>query len=147
MHTRGSRAQILVMVLLIMSALMAAGLMLTRAVVSEGYMADLYLNRAKAFCLAEAGIEEAKVIIMNNPNWFTDNPHNPDGELFWVIHFSSGYVKKLGKDSYKIVRENGKNIIYSVGFTGEKMNKAKARSVISIKFDINTFKYYEFKIL
>jgi hypothetical protein len=133
MQGTNNKGQILIIVMLIMSALLMAGVLMTRAILSEQFMINMFINKQKAYYLAEAGIEDAKVLILNNPNWFTDNPHTPDDDSDWIIYLSTGCIKKLGSGSYKIVRESGKNAVYSVGFIGKNMEQAKARSLIRLQ--------------
>lgn len=141
--TRGtkSKGQALVVVLILISALILAGTIFINIIFSERSMANLYIQKEKAFYLAEAGLEDGKSTIATNPNWFTDNPHTPADDADWLIDGAKGAVSQFGGGGYKIVKESGKNIIYSVG------NFKGARSVIRIKFDVSPFKAYEFKIL
>lgn len=137
----GSKGQALVIVLLMISALMVAGAIFVKIVFSERSMVDLYVQKEKAFYLAEAGIEDGKAMISANLNWFTDNPHSPADDSAWLLNTAKGAVIQFGGGSYKIVRESGKNIIYSVGYSGS------GRSVLRVKFNILPFKTFEFKIL
>jgi len=143
MFMRGirSRGQALVIVLVVISALLAAGVIFARVILSERGMAELYVQKEKAFYLAEAGLEDGKSTIAANPYWFTDNPHTPADDANWLIDGAKGAVKQFGGGSYKIVRESGKNIIYSIGYF------KSGRSALRIKYNISPFKIYEFKIL
>ena len=150
MFTRGtsSRGQALVIVLVVITALLAAGIIFVRIVISERSMEELYILKEKAFYLAEAGVEEGKSIIAANSNWFTDNPHSPADDADWLIEGAKGSIKQFAgavpdgrQGSYKIVRESGKNTVSSVGyFKG-------GRSVLRIKYNVNPFKAFEFKII
>jgi hypothetical protein len=104
-------------------------------------MASLYIQKEIAFYLAEAGLEDGKAVIAANPNWFTDNLHSPDDDASWLIDDARGSVRQFGGGSYKIVRESGKNVIYSVGYSGG------GRVVARCKYDIIPFKTFEFSIL
>jgi len=136
-----SKGQALVIVLLMISALMAAGAIFVKIVFSERSMVNLYVQKEKAYYLAEAGIEDGKATIAANLNWFTDNPHSPADDSAWVMNSAKGAVSQFGSGRYKIVRESGKNVIYSVGYSGSGI------SVLRVKFNILPFKAYEFKIL
>jgi len=150
MFTRGtsSKGQALVIVLVVITALLAAGIIFVRIVLSERGMEELYIQKEKAFYLAEAGLEDGKSIIAANPNWFTDNPHSPADDADWLIDVAKGSIKQFGgavpdgrQGSYKTVRESGKNTIYSVGyFKG-------GRAVVRVKYNIDPFKAFEFKII
>lgn len=136
-----SKGQALLITMLLISALLVAGMIFMRIVISERSMTGLFIQKEKAFYLAEAGLEEGKSIIASNPNWFTDNPHSPNDDASWLMDVSKGSIKQFGGGSYKMVRESGKNIIYSVGqFKG-------ARSVVRTKFNTNPFTVHEFKII
>jgi len=136
-----SSGQVLIIVLLIISALLAAGAIFAKIVFSERSMINLYIQKEKVFYLAEAGLEDGKSIIAVNPNWFTDNPHSPADDAGWLIDSAKGSVKQFGGGNYKIVRESGKNIIYSVGYF------KSGKSVVRVKYNINPFKAFEFKII
>ena len=143
MFTRGnkSKGQALVIVLVVITALLAAGIIFVRVVLSERSMEELYSQKEKAFYLAEAGLEEGKSIIAVNPNWFTDAPHSPIDDAPWLIDAAKGSIKQFGGGSYKIIRGSGKNIIYSVGyFKG-------GRAVVRTKYNVSPFTTYEFKII
>jgi hypothetical protein len=143
MFTRGtsSKGQALVIVLVVITALLAAGIIFARIVLSERSMEELYVQKEKAFYLAEAGLEEGKSMIAVNPNWFTDNPHSPADDSDWLIDAAKGSIRQFGGGNYKIVRESGKYNIYSVGyFKG-------GRAVVRAKCNVNPFTAYEFKII
>ena len=143
MFTRGtsSRGQALVIVLVVISALLAAGIIFVKIVLSERSMEELYIQKEKAFYLAEAGLEDGKSIIAVNQNWFTDAPHSPTDDASWLIDVAKGSIKQFGGGQYKIIRESGKNIVYSVGYF------KSGRSVLRIKYSVNPFKIFEFKII
>lgn len=136
-----SRGQALIIVLVVISALLAAGFIFLKVVLSERSMADLYLQKEKAFYLAEAGLEDGKSFIAANTNWFTDNPHSPADDADWLISGAKGADSQFGGGSYKIVKESGKNIIYSVGYF------KSGTSVERVKYNVSPFKTYEFRLL
>ncbi len=136
-----SKGQALIIVLLVIVALLASGAIFLKIVFSERSTVSLYIEKEKAFYLAEAGIEDGRSVIAANPNWFTDNLHHPADDADWLMNSAVGSIRQFGGGSYKIVRESGDNIIYSVGYY------KGGRSVVRIKFDINPFKVFEFKIL
>ncbi len=136
-----SKGQALIIVLLMISALLAAGAIFVRTVLSERNMANLYVQKEKSFYLAEAGIEDGKAILAADPNWFTDNPHVKPDDSSWLIDYAKGSVRQFGGGSYKIVKESGKNVIYSVGHSGV------GRSVVRCRYNISPFNTFEFTIL
>jgi len=143
MFTRGtsSRGQALIIVLVVITALLAAGIFFVRIVISERNMEELYSQKEKAFYLAEAGLEDGKSIIAANPNWFTDTPHSPSDDTSWLIDVAKGSIKQFGGGQYKIIRESGKNIVYSVGYF------KSGRAVVRLKYNVSPFTTYEFKII
>lgn len=141
MFTRGTKGQAIVIALVIISALLIAAEIFTKIALSEEKITGLYVQKEKAFYLAEAGLEDGKSVLAANPNWFTDSPHVPPDDVSWIIEGAKGSVKHFGGGSYKIVRESGKNVIYSAGYTGS------GRSIVRVKYHIDPFRAYEFKIL
>jgi hypothetical protein len=141
MRGTSSKGQALIIVLLMISALMVAGAIFVRIVFSERSMVNLYVQKEKAYYLAEAGLEDGKATIAANIYWFTDNPHMPDDDSDWLMNSAKGSVSQFGGGSYKFVRESGKNTIYAVGYSGS------GRSVLRVKFNILPFRTFEFKIL
>ena len=138
---RRSSGQALIIVLLVIAGLLASGAIFLKVVFSERSMADLYIMKEKAFYIAEAGLEDGRSIVNADPNWFTDNPHLPADDANWLMNKAFGSIKQFGGGSYKIVRESGDNIIYSVG------SFKSGNSIVRIKFSLNPFKAFEFKIL
>ena len=85
--------------------------------------------REKALWLAEAGLEKGKVEMVNAPAWYTDLPHYPEEDFNWLKLTALGKNEVLGDGNYKVVREKGKNVLYSIGFA------RKAIVVLKIEFD------------
>ena len=136
-----SSGQALIIVLLVIAALLASGAIFLKIVFSERSMVSLYIEKEKAFYLAEAGLEDGRSFVAADPNWFTDNPHLPADDPDWLMNKAVGSVRQFGGGSFKIVRESGDNVIYSAGyFRG-------GRSAVRIKFNAGPFKAFEFKIL
>ncbi len=129
-----SKGQVLVIVLVVISALLVTGVILLKAVFSERTMVELCVQKEKAFYLAEAGLEDAKSTIANNPLWFTDNPHSPADDPNWVMNTAKGSIKSFGGGSYKMVRSSGSSYLYSVG------QYKKGRAVVRAKEGLKAFK-------
>ena len=129
----------MVITLVMMSVFLAAGAILLKSVLSERNMTELYIQKEKAFYIAEAGLEDAKLTIAKNPLWFTDNPHSPSDDANWTINSAKGSIKSFGGGSYKMVKESGKSNIYSVGYY------KSGKSVVRVKYDAG--KATEFRIL
>jgi hypothetical protein len=136
-----SKGQALIIVLLVIAALLASGAIFLKIVFSERSMVNLYIEKEKAFYLAEAGLEEGRSIVALSPNWFTDNPHLPADDADWLMNKAAGSIRQFGGGSYKIVKESGDNVVYSIGFF------RGGRSVVRIKFNVSPFKAFEFKII
>jgi len=142
MYTQGtSRGQALVIVILLSAMLMAAGGIFIKIVLAEKNTVDLYIQKEKCLYLAEAGLEEGKAIIAANPNWFTDMPHGQADDIDWLINDAAGSTKQFGGGRYKMVRETGKSMIYSVGYF------KKGIAIVRTKYAPIPFKAYEFKVL
>lgn len=99
------------------------------------------LQREQAFYLAEAGLERGKVELVHNPNWYTDLPYYLKDNVPWLINYAIGQETKFGEGSFKIVREMGKDRLYSIGFKG------KGVVVLKLKFSNPPFKGLEWKEL
>lgn len=77
------------------------------------------VEREKAFWLAEAGIERAKVVLKKNPNWYTDLPHLPEDDVDWLKKKAVGERTNFGGGGVKIVKEREKGRVYALGFNGK----------------------------
>ncbi len=85
-------------------------------IVYNSYAIEIgFIRREKAFWAAEAGLEKGKAEVSRCPGWYTDLPHVPADDKDWL---RDGAV---GQDEgwFKLVREQGKNVLYSVGGSGE----------------------------
>jgi len=140
------RGAILIVALLIISILMMAGAVVIKMTASGNRIVRMQLDRKKAYYLAEAGIETAKVRIIHYPDWFTDLPHDPNDDIKWLIDTADGHEEELGDGGFKIVRESGKNIIYSIGYIG-KHGRKKAVSILYMEYRTDPFKQIKWGIL
>jgi len=93
--------------------------------------------REQAFCLAEAGLEKGKVELVHNPNWYTDLPYSLEENIEWLVNYAVGQETNFGEGFFKIIREKGKDKLYSVGFNG------KGLVVLKLKFSNPPFKSIE----
>lgn len=125
-HDRNGSALLLVIFIISVFLVIAA---FCAKLVYNGYASSkAVLLREQAFCLAEAGLEKAKVDLVNNPGWFTDLPYYLEDCADWLINEAVGEKTLLGEGFFKIVRERDKYRIYSVGCKG------KAVVVLKLKF-------------
>ena len=93
------------------------------------------LVREQSFYLAEAGLEKAKVEIGHNPNWYTDLPFHLQDNTEWLINYATGQSTDFGDGSFKIIREQGKERIYSIGSAKD--------GIVILKLSFNTTPSFE----
>jgi Tfp pilus assembly protein PilX len=136
-----SRGAALISIMIIAAIFLMIGAAFSGYVLNERHMVELFIQNENSFYMAEAGIEEAKSIIAENPYWFTDAAHTPNDDAKWLLGGAKGVVHQLDSGSYKIVRESGKKTIYSVGYIKE------GRTILRVKYYTNPFRVYEFKII
>jgi hypothetical protein len=87
----------------------------------------------KAFYLAESGLEMALDNNILDPNWHTDADRGSQNEKEWVISKAIGLISNIEEGTVKIVREQGENTLYAIGYLGDNIEKPKARAIIRIK--------------
>lgn len=92
-------------------------------------------TREAAFWLAEAGLEKGKAALASNLNWYTDLPHTPADDANWLINNSIGETSPLGQGYYKIVREESRNHLYSIG------RRSKGVVVLKLSFSSPPLKF------
>jgi len=92
-----------------------------RLIVLNIRMVRSQLDGARAFYAAESGIEWAKAKLASDPGWYTDLPHSPVDDIGWLTGSSVGYNGRVGGSPFKVVREEGKGRLYSVGRSGSGM--------------------------
>ncbi len=97
------------------SILMLLAVILSKMVYNSLAIEHSLALRERAFWAAEAGLQKAAAEIIRNPGWYTDLPHLPEDDKGWL---SSGAA---GQDEgwFKLVREEGKNRLYSIGSSGK----------------------------
>jgi hypothetical protein len=111
----------LLLVVFIFSASMILAALFAKIVYNSYATANAALQREQAFYLAEAGLEKGKVELAHNPNWHTDLPYYLPDNVPWLINYAVGQETSLGEGSFKIIREQGKDRLYSVGLKGKGM--------------------------
>lgn len=92
-------------------------------------------TREAAFWLSEAGLEKGKAALAGNINWYTDLPHAPEDDVSWLINSSVGEVGQLSHGSYKVVREESRKHLYSIG------RKGKGIVVLKLSFSSPPLKF------
>ncbi|MEA3494034.1 MAG: pilus assembly PilX N-terminal domain-containing protein [Candidatus Margulisiibacteriota bacterium] len=109
----------LLIVITIISVFLILAVFLTKIVYNNYSAVRNSVIREQAFYLAEAGIEKGKAELSHNPGWYTDLPYYLSDNDKWLIGYAVGQQENLGEGAYKIVREKGKNRLYSIGYKGE----------------------------
>ncbi|MFA5097515.1 MAG: hypothetical protein WC490_02680 [Candidatus Margulisiibacteriota bacterium] len=82
------------------------------------------LNGTRCFYLAESGLEISKVKLAHDPGWFTD-PSHAEYDKKWLVAGSKGQTFRFGRGGFKVIKEQGKNRVYSVGFIGNSIDESK----------------------
>jgi Na+-transporting NADH:ubiquinone oxidoreductase subunit NqrF len=129
----------LLQMIVFMSAVIVVSSFLASILVAGNDIAGSEQARMRAFYAAEAGIVWAKVKISTDPNWYTDVPHSPANDKDWLISAAMGSKGAFSSSGYKVIREEGSGMVYSIGFSGSSLDKARAISVIKIKFSSPPF--------
>ncbi len=130
----------LIIVITLLTLFMVSQAYLLRFVFSDYRMTVSEVKRTKAFYAAEAGIEWGKTKLNSNPSWFTDVPHNSSNDKTWLLKDASGFIFSIRDVSCKVVKEEGKNFLYSIGYLGDNIEKSSAISIIGIEFSNPPFK-------
>ena len=127
----GSAMLLVILVLALLFSLSAA---LVR--ISYNYLSSLdnLLVYQQAFYLAEAGLEQAKVEIASNNNWYTDLAWPKQDDVTWLTEKAYGQTTTLGQGSFKVVREQGKNRVYALG------SPKKSLVILKLEFTCPPFK-------
>lgn len=123
------KGSVLLVSVIAISLFLLSAVFITKLIIANINGCKENINMARVFYLSEGGIETAKSKIAANPSWFTDNPFTGDDKR-WLVYFASGETYALGSGGFKIVKENGKQIVYSVGYVG---NDAKRSNYFSFK--------------
>jgi len=130
----------LLLFIFITAVALILGAFLMRLLISEIPCVSAELHLAKSFYLAEAGIEKAKWELSKDLNWHTDARHFPEDDLPWLVRCARGHIEAFGDGYFKIIKEEGKNVIYALGIS------KKALAIIRVKYEI-PFRQVEWKLL
>lgn len=127
----GSAMLLVILVLALLFSLSAA-----LARISYNYLSSLdnLLVYQQAFYLAEAGLEQAKVEIAGNNNWYTDLAWPKQDDVAWLKAKACGQTTTLSQGSFKIVREQVKNRAYALG------SVKKGLVILKLEFTCPPFK-------
>ena len=115
------RGSALLLMVMISAVFMVLAVFLLKIVYNCHSSAAGFVVREKAFWLAEAGLEDGRMRLTKNPNWYTDLPHYPENDVRWLSGVALGEQASLGEGTYKIVREKDKSKFYVVGRSGAGM--------------------------
>jgi len=112
---------ILLPAVVISAALLLSAVILLKIVYNNFAGASAFIEREKAFWCSAAGIQQVRFELQANPGWFTDLGHYPDDDLHWLTRGAVGQIFPLGSGRFKIVKEQGKEQFYSLGFYGRSL--------------------------
>ncbi len=138
-------AYCLISVLMAVSFALLCAVSISREALQSTVLLRLKAFELKTFYLAQSGLEHGKNLINKDSSWFTEeNPVTEDKNR--LLTSSSGDIYLFGNGGYKIVRENGKNHLYSIGFIGTDILRSQAFSFQRIEFEMpfKTTKWEEF---
>jgi len=135
------RGYALILVLIISALLLSLAGLFAKMVYNSMAGGNSVYGRAQAFYLAEAGIEKGKAELTSNSNWYTDLSHSPEDDADWLINTATGQTNNLGEGTFKIIREQGKMLLYSVGKRG------KGICIQKITFDLFPLKEKQWEII
>jgi Tfp pilus assembly protein PilX len=141
-----SRGAILIISLLVILILLSSGAAVLKMIGSGVKIAGMEYERKVSFYLAESGLEKAKVILSANMNWFTDIKHDRSDDVAWLVNGAEGHEENLGQGLFKIVKESGSNIIYSIGYFNGSSRKP-AVTILKLEYEIDPFKKLKWDIL
>ena len=134
-----SKGSALLLVIMILAVFVFLGAISARIVYNCYTSANAVLCREQAFHLAEAGLEKGKVELTHNPNWYTDLPYYIQDSVNWLANYAVGEETSLGDGAFKLVREKGKNRLYSIG------SKGKGIVILKLKFSNPPFQSLEWE--
>ena len=129
----------LILVIIVISILLTLGALLTRIVYNSYSSTYARLIKEQAFFLAQAGLAKAEVELTKNPGWQTDLPSYQADDFDWLLNQAAGQTSQLGKGKFKLVRVQGLNRVYSLGFQG------KGVVVLRQTFSMNPFTLIEWQ--
>ncbi|MFA5105048.1 MAG: hypothetical protein WC527_07740 [Candidatus Margulisiibacteriota bacterium] len=135
----------LISVFLAVSFALLCAVSVSRQSLQSIVLVRMKTQELKTFYLAESGLEHGKNLIVSNNSWFTENAPVTDSKNR-LLTASSGEIYLFGQGGYKIIREKGKNCLYSIGFIGTDIIKSPAFSFQRIDFELpfKTVKWEEF---
>jgi len=125
----------LIAVILCISILMIIASSIAKICILSTISARERLNRDKVFYLSESGIETAKTLINQNPSWVTDIPHT-DYDKQWLLSYATGQIYYFGDGGFKIIKEQNKQSVYSIGFLGSDISKSRSYSFQRISYTV-----------
>jgi hypothetical protein len=136
---KNRKGSALLLVIMILAVFVFLGAINARIVYNCYASASALLCREQAFHLAEAGLEKGKVELTHNPSWYTDLPYYIEDSTEWLRSYAVGEETNLGEGVFKLVREKGKNRLYSIG------SKGKGIVILKLIFSTPPFKSLEWE--
>ena len=138
-------AYCLISVLLAVSLALLCAVSVSKEALQSVVLLRLKTLEIKTFYLSQSGLEHGKSLVANDSSWFTEATSVTDNKNR-LLASSSGEIYLFGQGGYKIIREKGKNCLYSIGFIGTDILKSSAFSFQRIDFELpfKTIKWEEF---
>lgn len=112
---------------------------LAKIVLSSLEIGGGYRWSAQAFWLAEAGINRGLFELDKNPSWFTDIKL-PKGQEELIFLTQGAFFALKNKEQVKIIRCQGQNQLYSIGFIGDNIKNPKGLVVLKVKLSFTPLK-------
>lgn len=131
----------LILIVVIFSLLAILSAIFLKIVYNTCVAQNLLAQREIAFWLAEAGVENGKMLLSQNPDWYTDLPHFSVDDKDWLKSGAFGYSTILGKGKIKLVRERDKSWFYALGSCG------KGVAILKVNFSFGPFRVLKWEEL
>lgn len=113
---------LLLQTLFVISILLLLSTSLAGLALSHLKLNQANLDQIKAFYLAESGLAFAQVKLTSEESWSTDSAHYPSDDLVWLEKTARGMIESCGEGYFKVIKEEEKSRIYSIGVVGDFKN-------------------------
>ncbi len=130
---------ILLWAILVLFIFMLFFSILAKIVLSSLEIGEGYRKNARAFWLAQAGINQGLFEMDKNPSWYTDTII-PKGDEELIFSTQGAFFSIKPKEQIKISRFKGQNQLYSIGFIGDNIKNSKGLVVLKVKFSFTPLK-------
>jgi len=102
-------------------------------------IAKLSSLQLQALVCAESGLAKGKLLIHSDPNYFTDVDYvgTTANIKIWAISNTQGHVEAINNGYFKVVKEQTKHRLFSIGYLGSSAETAAARKVLQLDYSIS----------